>query len=267
MLHTVSAEALAMLGDVDGARAALRRADETAHAGVQVFDPENELAHALVAASDGRLVEAIGRAGSAATAARSAGQFAVEVVIRHAAVCFGDRSQRSRLEKLTEIVDGRRAPAALAHAVAMADRDADGLLAVSRVLEDAELEMYAAEAAAQAAVVARGSGRLADATRAAERAAALAHRCEDARTPTLAASLSPLPISDREREVIHHAARGLTNRQIAEQLHVSVRTVESHIYRACTRLGLSDRAALVAAVVPTGLALGDGDTRRPAGMQ
>jgi DNA-binding NarL/FixJ family response regulator len=268
MLHTISAEALAMLGDVDGARAALRRADETAHAGVQVFDPENELAHALVAAADGRLVEAIGRAGAAATAARSAGQFAVEVVIRHTAVCFGDRSQRSRLTRLTEVVDGRRAPAALAHAVALADRDAEGLLAVSRVLEDAELELFAAGAAAQAAVVARGLARLGDAARAADRAAALAHRCEDARSPALAASLSPLPISDREREVIHHAARGLTNRQIAEQLHVSVRTVESHIYRACTRLGLTDRAALVSAVVPTGLELGrgDGDPWRPSGM-
>jgi DNA-binding NarL/FixJ family response regulator len=269
MLHMISAEALAMLGNVDGARAALRRADETAHAGVQVFDPENELAHALVAAADGRLVEAIGRAGAAATAARSAGQFAVEVVIRHTAVCFGDRSQRARLTRLTEIVDGRRAPAALAHAVALADRDVDGLLAVSRVLEDAELEMFAAEAAAQAAVVARGLARLGDAAQAADRAAALAHRCEDARTPTLAASLSPLPISDREREVIHHAARGLTNRQIAEQLHVSVRTVESHIYRACTRLGLTDRAALVSAVVPRSLGLGGGagEPRRPAGMQ
>jgi DNA-binding NarL/FixJ family response regulator len=30
-----------------------------------------------------------------------------------------------------------------------------------------------------------------------------------------------------------------------------VRTVESHIYRACTRLGLADRAALAAAVVPS----------------
>jgi DNA-binding NarL/FixJ family response regulator len=271
MLHTISAEALAMLGDVDAARAALRRADETAHPGIQVFDPENELAHALLAAADGRLVEAIGRAGVAAAAAHSAGQFAVEVVIRHTAVCFGDRSQRARLAQLTEIVDGRRARAALAHAVALAARDADGLLAVSRSLEDAELEMFAAEAAAQAAMVARGLARLGDAARAADRAAALAHRCEDARTPTLAASLSPLPISDREREVIHHAARGLSNRQIAEQLHVSVRTVESHIYRACTRLGLTDRGALVSAVVPTGLAPdhgdGAGDRRRPAGMQ
>jgi DNA-binding NarL/FixJ family response regulator len=47
------------------------------------------------------------------------------------------------------------------------------------------------------------------------------------------------------------AAEGLSNRQIAARLHVSVRTVESHIYRACTRLGLADRAALAAAVVPS----------------
>jgi DNA-binding NarL/FixJ family response regulator len=45
------------------------------------------------------------------------------------------------------------------------------------------------------------------------------------------------------------AAEGLTNRQIAARLDVSVRTVESHIYRACTRLGLPDRASLAAAVL------------------
>ena len=110
--------------------------------------------------------------------------------------------------------------------------------------------MFAAEAAAQAAVIAREGDRAADATRAAARAAELAERCENARTPALVASVSPLRVSDREREVIYQAARGLTNRQIADALHVSVRTVESHIYRACTRLGLNDRAALIDALVP-----------------
>jgi DNA-binding NarL/FixJ family response regulator len=40
------------------------------------------------------------------------------------------------------------------------------------------------------------------------------------------------------------AARALSNGQIAERLSLSVRTVESHIYRATTKLGLHDRAAL-----------------------
>jgi DNA-binding NarL/FixJ family response regulator len=36
----------------------------------------------------------------------------------------------------------------------------------------------------------------------------------------------------------------LSNKQIADRLFVSVRTVEGHIYRACTRLGVTDRTAL-----------------------
>lgn len=39
-------------------------------------------------------------------------------------------------------------------------------------------------------------------------------------------------------------AAGLSNKDIAERLVVSVRTVEGHIYRACTRLGVQDRSAL-----------------------
>lgn len=269
MFQMIVAGARAMLGDIAGSRAALERADEVAHSGVLLFEAEVDLARALLAAAEGKLVEATDRAGRAAAAARSCGQFAVEVVARHTAVSLGDRGQLARLTELTGIVDGRRAPAARAHAAALGARDVDGLLAVSRDLEAIELEVFAAEAAAQAAVLARAGGRLADATAASSRAAELAQRCEGARTPALAASLSPLPISDREREVIHHAARGLTNRQIAEQLHVSVRTVESHVYRACTRLGLSDRAALVAAVVPTRAVNGstDGAPTAPSGMQ
>jgi DNA-binding NarL/FixJ family response regulator len=250
MLLVIMAEGLAMMGDGDGARAALDRAEKAAHPGLLIADPELELARGLLCAADGRLAEATARANGAAAQARASGQFAVEVLARHTAVCFGDRTQPARLAELARIVDGRRAPAAHAHAVALSRRDADGLLAASRQLEDAELVMFAAEAAAQAAVIAREAGRTADATGAAARAADLAERCENARTPALVASVSPLRVSDREREVIHQAARGLTNRQIAEALHVSVRTVESHIYRACTRLGLNDRAALIDALVP-----------------
>ena len=56
-------------------------------------------------------------------------------------------------------------------------------------------------------------------------------------------------ISEREAEVLAALGARLSNAQIANRLHVSVRTVESHVYRACTRLGLPDRASLVAAVL------------------
>ena len=55
----------------------------------------------------------------------------------------------------------------------------------------------------------------------------------------------PLPASHqltaREREVALHAAFGFSSRQIAEQLHISSRTVETHLGRVFTKLGLENR--------------------------
>lgn len=51
-------------------------------------------------------------------------------------------------------------------------------------------------------------------------------------------------LSDREREVAVLAAEGLTNRDIAEQLHLSPRTVENHVHRALRKLGVSSRSRL-----------------------
>ncbi|MGB9279982.1 MAG: helix-turn-helix transcriptional regulator, partial [Pseudonocardiaceae bacterium] len=73
-----------------------------------------------------------------------------------------------------------------------------------------------------------------------------AQACEGARTPALAALAAPLPLTSREREIVTLAAGGLSNRQIADRLIVSVRTVEGHLYRACAKLGTSDRTELAA---------------------
>jgi len=54
----------------------------------------------------------------------------------------------------------------------------------------------------------------------------------------------PLPLTAREREIVVLAAQGLSNKDIAGRLTVSVRTVEGHLYRAGIKLGVSERAAL-----------------------
>ena len=54
----------------------------------------------------------------------------------------------------------------------------------------------------------------------------------------------PLPLTAREREIAALAARGLSNKTIADRLTVSVRTVEGHLYRAGIKLGVSERTAL-----------------------
>jgi len=52
------------------------------------------------------------------------------------------------------------------------------------------------------------------------------------------------PLTPRQADVAQLVARGLTNAQIAHRLHLSERTIENHIYRALTRLGLHSRVQL-----------------------
>jgi predicted ATPase/DNA-binding CsgD family transcriptional regulator len=51
-------------------------------------------------------------------------------------------------------------------------------------------------------------------------------------------------LSVREREVAELVAHGLSNKEIAARLHVSVRTVESHVRHMLTKLGLVNRTQL-----------------------
>lgn len=53
-------------------------------------------------------------------------------------------------------------------------------------------------------------------------------------------------LTSREEEVLVHIAKGLTNRQIAERLVVSEKTVATHVGHILTKLGLPSRAAATA---------------------
>jgi two-component system response regulator NreC len=64
-------------------------------------------------------------------------------------------------------------------------------------------------------------------------------------------------LSEREQQVIRQVALGHTNREIAQQLSLSVKTVETYRARAMEKLGLSSRAQLVEYAVGRGL-LSDG---------
>lgn len=61
------------------------------------------------------------------------------------------------------------------------------------------------------------------------------------------------PLSNREREILRLICRGRTNKQIAEELFLSVRTVERHRSSIMRKAGLQNRAELVAYAVRQGL--------------
>ena len=68
-----------------------------------------------------------------------------------------------------------------------------------------------------------------------------------------AAGKTAAELTQREVEVLRLIARGLTNREMAERLYLSVRTVESHRARIQRKLGRSRRSDLVEYALERGL--------------
>jgi DNA-binding NarL/FixJ family response regulator len=60
-------------------------------------------------------------------------------------------------------------------------------------------------------------------------------------------------LTDREREVLVHVARGLSNQDIAEHLHLSTETVRTHVKRMYVKMGVHDRAQAVIAAYENGV--------------
>ncbi len=71
--------------------------------------------------------------------------------------------------------------------------------------------------------------------------------------------IQPVTLSPREIEVLRLLAFGHTNREIGEQLHLSVKTVESYRARISDKLSLKTRAELVRYAMAAGL-MGRTDT-------
>jgi len=60
-------------------------------------------------------------------------------------------------------------------------------------------------------------------------------------------------LSTREREVMARVAEGYTNAQIAEELRLGVKSIETYRSRVMEKLGLSSRAALVRFALESGV--------------
>lgn len=65
------------------------------------------------------------------------------------------------------------------------------------------------------------------------------------RVPAMTSALLGAALSEREIEVVQGIAQGYSNKEIATQLNLSVKTVETYRARAMDKLGIESRSALV----------------------
>ncbi len=241
----------ALRGDAATAERMLHDAQHTNRSRARLYDADWARARAWALVAAGQLTAGEQAAADAARVAVEAERWTYEVLALHDRARFGGAGVAAavvaRLEELGGIVDGGLAPACAAHARALAAGDGPGLDAAAATFGGLGFDLFAAEAQAAAADAHWVAGQRAGAQASAARARRLASACEGASTPLLrrlGALDRPDDLTPRERETAELAARGHTDREIADALFVSIRTVHAHLRSAYAKLGIPGRAGL-----------------------
>jgi ATP/maltotriose-dependent transcriptional regulator MalT len=252
------AMAEALRGDAATAERTLDDAQHTNRSRARLYDADWARARAWALIGAGRLSEGERAAADAVAVAVDAERWTYEVLALHDRARFGGAGRSAsgpgtptvaeRLDQLARRVDGRLAPACAAHARALAAGDGPGLDAAATTFTELGFDLFAAEAQSAAAVAHAAEGQRAAAHASAQRARELAAGCEGAASPLLrrlaSVDRSRADLTPRERETAELAARGMTDRAIADALFLSVRTVHAHLRAAYAKLGVSGRTGL-----------------------
>ena len=160
-------------------------------------------------------------------------------------LALGDTAAAARLRELKPALEGSRAAAVCGYAEALGAGQPAQLIDAAKSCEEAELWGFAAMAYDAAAVAYHGAGdtlrermAVSQGQRCRDRAESLPGEEPDERDNALGL------LTRRERDIVALAVRGLSDKQIAAELQVSVRTVEGHLYRSYAKLNISGRDEL-----------------------
>ncbi len=216
----------------------------------RVFDPDMGIAEARIAGSQGRMGAGAEIADAAAEQAAGAGNVLFALLAAHTAVDLApDHARRDRLVGLSAAVDGRLAELLARECLLTTSADP----AAAEALGDDFVAIGAMPQAARAYGAAGQWNRAAGHRARAARCEGAAARAWDA-CPGLPRERAAGPVvgvmTRRESEVAVLAAKGWSSADIADELGISVRTVESHLYRVFAKLGVSNRAELAAELGP-----------------
>jgi DNA-binding CsgD family transcriptional regulator len=230
-------------GDIAGAQAALERVRAmSAGSGPR---PPGQLRYAV--AAEGYGARAVSEAAGAERFLQEAAHAedpSLRSRLLYEAMRAGARpaAVAGELAELAARCDSRLVAARASHAAARAGRSAEALLEAGQQMADIGAELYAMEAAVDAAQQFLADGRTDSARRAATLARARHTDGEGVAAPVIdGLDGVATELTRREAQIATLASRGLTNQEIAAHLVLSVRTVETYVYRAMQKRGVDHR--------------------------
>jgi DNA-binding CsgD family transcriptional regulator/tetratricopeptide (TPR) repeat protein len=237
----------ALMGDGDVSAAALAELDDMAPVAVHLQDVQITRARAWTAMVRGELTVARQLLWEAVALADGWGQHGYSAQALHDLVRMGAVDPAAeQLEGMANLVDGAFMEARVMFARASRLRDLDLAATAADRFEALGANLYAAEAAALLADLASDAVLRRVKSQAEARSGRLLELCEGALISSATSGKGSTRLTDREREVAQLAARGLTSRKIAEDLFVSVRTVDNHLQQVYVKLGIKRRSELAA---------------------
>jgi DNA-binding CsgD family transcriptional regulator len=249
-LH-ILAMARAHTQDIAGATTVLAKVKEFALP-VRAYDAADALvARAWTAAAQAHLPQARALADEAAQLALKSGDLVMASVAMHTQARFGAaREVTDALDRLERRIDPGIVNPMAAHARSLAADNPQGLQDAAAAFADLGADLLAADAAADAAVAWTRHGHNRNAAAATRQAVDLADACQGATTPALQSINARARLTPAEHETAVLAAAGHSNKAIADELVLSVRSVENRLQRVYEKLGITSRAALPQALNP-----------------
>ncbi|MDJ0312346.1 helix-turn-helix transcriptional regulator [Arthrobacter sp. H35-D1] len=182
-----------------------------------------------------------------ADAAHARGLPAVELNALVLALDFAPDKGTDRLLAVAGRVQGRWSKAMAHYSDGVGSHSAAEQLSAAQHLANEQLFSHAAylfDQAEATAIIGR-QGRLARAARAgAVQAKAAMGSGAEARGHELIRQATSVVLTRREREIAALAARGVSDAEIAARLHLSVRTIEGHLYHCYAKLNITSRSEL-----------------------
>jgi DNA-binding CsgD family transcriptional regulator len=239
------AHSSALAGADAAATEALAELDGVVRNDVGLFELDLvERGRSLVEAGQGDRAAALRRLTAAANRAATQDLPTAEATLLHDQCRLGRGDAANRLGELAGELDGELIGLQSRHARAVTNGNPAQLDAVAAGFADLGYLLFARDAATQAAGAWERRSESRRATASGRRAAELATACAGFVPPADERDEPAGNLTRRERQIAGLAASGLSNREIADQLVLSLRTVENHLERVYSKLGISGRRQL-----------------------